>query len=124
MKPIENIFGFDCVTCEHNRHCYGGNMGNQFRYCQKSTEKIQNLDNLEQENKQLRDNIRQMDNSIDKLQKQLIKEKGDWNKLKEIIKKEQDYYMYYKDNRYRGFLYKLSEKMQEIEKERNSNVKD
>lgn len=124
MKPIENIFGFDCVTCEHNRHCYGGNMGNQFRYCQKSTEKIQNLDNLEQENKQLRDNIRQMDNSIDKLQKQLIKEKDNWNKLKEIIKKEQDYYMYYKDNRYRGFLYKLSEKMQEIEKERNSNVKD
>ena len=47
MKPIGNIFGFDCVTCEHNRHCYGGNMGNQFRYCQKSTEKIQNLDNLE-----------------------------------------------------------------------------
>lgn len=124
MKPIENIFGFDCVTCEHNRHCYGGNMGNQFRYCQKSAEKIQNLDNLEQENKQLRDNIRQMDNSIDKLQKQLIKEKDNWNKLKEIIKKEQDYYMYYKDNRYRGFLYKLSEKMQEIEKERNSNVKD
>lgn len=54
MKPIENIFGFDCVTCEHNRHCYGGNMGNQFRYCQKSTEKIQNLGNLEQENKQLK----------------------------------------------------------------------
>lgn len=79
---------------------------------------------LQQENKQLRDNIRQMDNSIDKLQKQLIKEKDNWNKLKEIIKKEQDYYMYYKDNRYRVFLYKLSEKMQEIEKERNSNVKD
>lgn len=47
MKPIENIFGFDCSTCEHNRHCYGGNMGNQFRYCQKSAEKIQNLDSLE-----------------------------------------------------------------------------
>lgn len=47
MKPIENIFGFDCGTCEYNRHCYGGNMGNQFRYCQKSAEKIQNLDNLE-----------------------------------------------------------------------------
>lgn len=47
MKPIENIFGFDCGTCEYNRHCYGGNMGNQFRYCQKSAEKIQNLENLE-----------------------------------------------------------------------------
>ena len=56
MKPIENIFGFDCSTCEHNRYCYGGNMGNQFRYCQKSTEKIQNLDNLEKQNKQLKDN--------------------------------------------------------------------
>ncbi len=64
MKPIGNIFGFDCATCEHNRHCYGGNMGNQFRYCQKSTEKIQNLDNLEKQNKQL---------------------KYSWNKLKEKI---------------------------------------
>ena len=67
MKPIGNIFGFDCSTCEHNRHCYGGNMGNQFRYCQKSIEKIQNLDNLEKQNKQL---------------------KGNWNKLKEYIKTE------------------------------------
>ena len=58
MKPIENIFGFDCVTCEHNRHCYGGNMGNQFRYCEKSAEKIQNLDNLEQENKELNEDAR------------------------------------------------------------------
>ena len=39
-----------------------------------------------QQNKQLRDNIRQMDNSIDKLQKQLIKEKDNWNKLKKYIK--------------------------------------
>ena len=52
------------------------------------------IENLQQENKQLKDN---------------------WNKLKEIIKKEQDYYMYRKDNRYRGFLYKLSEKIQELE---------
>lgn len=65
MKPIENIFEFDCVTCEKNRHCYGGNMGNQFRYCQKSIEKVQNLDKFEQENKQLKDN---------------------WNKLKEYVK--------------------------------------
>ena len=50
--------------------------------------------NYAEENKQLKDN---------------------WNKLKEIIKKEQDYYMYRKDNRYRGFLYKLSEKIQELE---------
>lgn len=37
---------------------------------------------LQEENKQLRDSIRQMDNSVDKLQKQLIKEKDNWNKLK------------------------------------------
>lgn len=55
MRPIENIFGFDCVTCEHNRNCYSGNMGNQFRHCQKSAEKIQNLDTLEKENKQLKE---------------------------------------------------------------------
>ena len=55
MKPIGNIFGFDCVTCEHNRNCYGGNMGNQFRYCQKSIEKVQNLDKLEQENQKYKE---------------------------------------------------------------------
>lgn len=58
MKPIENIFGFDCATCEHNRHCYGGDMGNQFRYCEKSAEKIQNLDNLEKQNKQLQEELK------------------------------------------------------------------
>lgn len=38
-------------------------------------------------NKQLRDNIRQMDNSVDKIQKQLIKEKDNWidGRYKEII---------------------------------------
>lgn len=108
MKPIGNIFGFDCVNCEHNRHCYGGNMGNQFRYCQKSTEKIQNLDNLEQENKQLRDNIRQMDNSIDKLQKQLIKEKDNWHKLKEWIDSEIE-------NQKHTTHWEVERKMQELE---------
>ena len=50
--------------------------------------KINNLIiELTKENKQLRDNIRQMDNSIDKLQKQLIKEKDNWTKLKEYIRK-------------------------------------
>lgn len=53
MKPIGNIFGFDCVTCEHNRDCYGGNMGNQFRYCQKSAEKNELLKDNEELKKQL-----------------------------------------------------------------------
>lgn len=54
-------------------------------------------------------------NAMKKMLEENKKLKDNWNKLKEIIKKEQDYYMYYKDNRYRGFLYKLSEKMQELE---------
>lgn len=41
------------------------------------------IEKLQQENKQLKDNIRQMDNIVDKLQKQLIKEKDNWNELKE-----------------------------------------
>lgn len=56
MKSIENIFGFDYVTCEYNRNCYSRNVSNQFRYCQKSIEKVENLDNLEKQNKQLKDN--------------------------------------------------------------------
>lgn len=104
MKPIENIFGFDCSTCEHNRHCYGGNMGNQFRYCEKSAKKIQNLDNLEQENKQLKDN---------------------WNKLKEYLH-DVDVAIDYSENYDRHFINydELIDKMQELEQGSNSNVKD
>lgn len=43
-----------------------------------------------EENKQLKDNIRQMDDSVDKLQKQLIKEKDNWNKLKEWLKEYEE----------------------------------
>lgn len=49
---------------------------------------------LKQENKQLKDN---------------------WNELREVIRKKQDYYRYVKDNRYRKFLSELLDKMQEIE---------
>lgn len=86
---------------------------------------------LKQENKQLKEELEEYKNpnkyfkfankNVTEENQQL---KDNWNKLKEIIKKEQDCYMYRKDNRYRGFLYKLSEKMQEIEKESNSNAKD
>ena len=44
------------------------------------------LDKLQQENEQLKDNIKQIDDSVDKLQKQLIKEKDNWDKLKEYIR--------------------------------------
>lgn len=57
-------------------------------------EVIEYIGNLQQENKQLKDN---------------------WNKIKEIIRKKQDYYRHFKDNRYRNFLSELLDKMQEIE---------
>lgn len=99
MKPIENIFGFDCGTCEYNRHCYGGNIGNQFRYCQKSIEKVQNLDKLQQENKQLIYN---------------------WSKLKKYIKTEipEDVFIDTK------WFVSILDKMQELEKGSDNNVKD
>lgn len=50
------------------------------------TQFVDEIYKLQQENKQLKDNIRQMDNSVDKLQKQLIKEKDNWNKLRKYIK--------------------------------------
>lgn len=103
MKPIGNIFGFDCVTCEHNRDCYGGNMGNQFRYCQKSTEKVQNLDNLdnlEKENKKLKDN---------------------WNKLKEYLIKEQARIVIENTDEDEFVYTDLINKMQELEQGSDSN---
>ena len=60
-------------------------------WCPSNCEK---LEKLHQENKQLKDN---------------------WNKLKEIIKKKQDYYSHFKDNRYRKFLSELLDIMQELE---------
>lgn len=43
------------------------------------------------------------------------KYKDNWNKLREIIRKKQDYYRHFKDNRYRKFLSELLDIMQEIE---------
>ena len=79
-------------------------MGNQFRYCEKSAKKIQNLDNLEQENKQLKDN---------------------WNKLKEYLH-DVDVAIDYSENYDRHFINydELIDKMQELEQGSNSNVKD
>lgn len=69
---------------------------------------------LKQENKQLKDNIRQMNNSVDKLQKQLIKEKDNWNELKEFIVKE--YYMYLPLEASAKPITILTDKMQELER--------
>lgn len=123
MKPIGNIFGFDCATCEHNRHCYGGNMGNQFRYCQKSAEKIQNLDNLEKQNKQLKDNWNKLKedliNDINDRNGTKIAEFEDGNRVSETIS---PIYTLMEDRS--KTIKEVLDKMQEIEKERNSNAKD
>lgn len=87
MKPIENIFGFDCVTCEHNRHCYGGDIGNQFKYCEKSAKKIQNSDNFEQENKKLTGVISTYEILLKANAKENKKLKDNWIKLKKYIRK-------------------------------------
>lgn len=54
---MNNIFNFDCSTCEYNRGCYGGNMGNQFQYCQKSSEKVRELINISERLKKLEQEI-------------------------------------------------------------------
>lgn len=52
---------------------------------------------------------------INQLQQENQQLKDNWNKLKEIIRKKQDYYRHFKDNRYRKFLSELLDKMQELE---------
>lgn len=44
-----------------------------------------------------------------------------WDELKEIIRKKQDYYKYFKDNRYRKFLFELLNKMRELEQGSDNN---
>lgn len=60
------------------------------------------------ENKQLKDNIRQMDDNIDKLQKLLIKEKDNWNNLKKQLEN------YWKESQDIWFV-KIINKMKELE---------
>lgn len=63
---------------------------------------------IQQENRQLKIQISAREEVCNRLE-------SNWNKLKEIIKKKQDYYRHFKDNRYRKFLSELLDKMQEIE---------
>ena len=65
--------------------------------------------------KRLLDELGRADNYFKKVYLQNKQLKDNWNKLKEIIRKKQDYYRYFKDNRYRKFLSELLDKMQEIE---------
>lgn len=84
--------------------------------------KEQKYSELIKENKQLKDNIRQMDDSIDKLQKLLIKEKDNWNKLKEIAKSQSGFK---KRADLKGGLWfeidDLLDKMHELEQGSDSN---
>ena len=61
---VGNIFSFNCVDCEYNRHCYGGNLGNQYRFCQKSREKLEDFDKLQQENQELKKQLEEMDSKL------------------------------------------------------------
>ena len=47
--------------------------------------------------------------------------KDNWDELKKIIRKKQDYYRRFKDNRYRKFLSELLDIIQEIEQGSDSN---
>lgn len=66
------------------------------------------IEDLQQENQQLRIQISAREEVYRKLE-------DNWNKLKEVIRKKQDYYRYVKDNRYRKFLSELLDKMQELQ---------
>lgn len=76
---------------------------------------------LKQENKQLQEELEwtigivEHNRIISEKNKEIHQLKDNWNKLKEIIRKKQDYYRYVKDNRYRKFLSELLDKMQELE---------
>lgn len=59
--------------------------------------------------------IHDLEQQVEKLQEENKQLKDNWNKLREVIRKKQDYYRYVKDNRYRKFLSELLDKMQEIE---------
>lgn len=92
----------------------------------KQDEKIHDLElmigKLQQENKQLKERMEYLERSNDRREDIIIEQRQEisdlednWDELKEIIRKKQDYYKYFKDNRYRKFLFELLNKMQELE---------
>lgn len=92
----------------------------------KQDEKIHDLElmigKLQQENKQLKERMEYLERSNDRREDIIIEQRQEisdlednWDELKEIIRKKQDYYKYFKDNRYRKFLFELLNKMQELQ---------
>lgn len=77
---------------------------------------------LKQENKQQQKRMEYLERSNNRREDIIIEQRQEisdlednWDELKEIIRKKQDYYKYFKDNRYRKFLSELLNKMQELE---------
>lgn len=70
---------------------------------------LSEIEQLQQENKQLKIEISAREEVCNRLE-------SNWNKLREIIRKKQDYYRHFKDNRYRKFLSELLDIMQELER--------
>lgn len=75
-----------------------------------------------EENKQLQERMEYLERSNNRREDIIIEQRQEisdlednWDELKEIIRKKQDYYKYFKDNRYRKFLFELLNKMQELE---------
>lgn len=76
-----------------------------------------------EENKQLQERMEYLERSNNRREDMIIEQRQEisdlednWDELKEIIRKKQDYYRYVKDNRYRKFLSELLNKMQELER--------
>lgn len=103
-KWLDEEYGCSCTKLEELHDFYFE------KYC-----------DLKQENKQLQEELEwtigivEHNRIISEKNKEIHQLKDNWNKLKEIIRKKQDYYRYVKDNRYRKFLSELLDKMQELE---------
>lgn len=76
---------------------------------------------LQNQVKKQKAQIEKYQKALDETMSEKIDIQNNWNKLKEIIKKKQDYYRHFKDNRYRKFLSELLDIMQEKEQGSDSN---
>lgn len=76
---------------------------------------------LQEENKQLNGAVQTYDILLKANVEENKQLKENWNNLREVIRKKQDYYRYVKDNRYRKFLSELLGKMEELEQRNHIN---
>ena len=104
------------VECENWHDAYG------YEKSQMKEDTINYIEQLQQKNQKLQERIEYLERSNDRRESTILEQRheicdlGDnWDKLREIIRKKQDYYRYVKDNRYRKFLSELLNKMQELQ---------